>query len=84
MLLPLLSLVLLPLLRLWQICLLSPLLISSCALKERCLGEGMTDLLHLQLILAIVVAALEIVTCKAVYLLINFQIDVILPKVTRP
>ena len=44
----------------------------------------MADLLHLQLILAIVVAALEIVTCKAVYLLINFQIDLILPKVTRP
>ena len=62
--LPLLGLVLLlPLLRHRHVCLFSPLLVSCCALEEGCLGECMADLLHLQLVLPVVVAALEIVTC---------------------
>ena len=65
LLLPLLNLVLLLLLlRHWQVCLLSPLLVSCCSLKERSLGECVADLLHLQLVLPVVVAALEIVTCS--------------------
>ena len=50
------------LLRHLQVCLLPPLLVSSSALKEGSLGEGVADLLHLQLVLAVMVAALEIVT----------------------
>ena len=57
-------LILPPLLRHWQVCLLSPLLISSSAFQEGSLGESVADLLHLQLVLPVVVAALEVVTCN--------------------